>query len=83
MILSVWVPYCSSDVYTGTRNASELTQNRNFHGHYIIEAIFDDLIKNTGISQADQVCNIITKIIDISFLPKGCVEGSLSWSHWY
>ena len=72
MILSVWVPYCSSDVYTGTRNASELTQNRNFHGHYIIEAIFDDLIKNTGISQADQVCNSVIRIIDIFFAQRLC-----------
>ena len=72
MILSVWVPYCSSDVYTGTRNASELTQNRNFHGHYIIEAIFDDLIKNTGISQADQVCNSVTRIIDLFFAQRLC-----------
>ena len=72
MILSVWVPYCSSDVYTGTRNASELTQNRNFHGHYIIEAIFDDLIKNTGISQADQVSNSVIRIIDIFFAQRLC-----------
>ena len=72
MILSVWVPYCSSDVYTGTRDASELTQNRNFHGHYIIEAIFDDLIKNTGISQADQVCNSVTRIINLCFAQRLC-----------
>ena len=72
MILSVWVPYCSSDVYTGTRNASELTQNRNFHGHYIIEAIFDDLIKNTGISQADQVLSSFSRIIDLFFAQRLC-----------
>ena len=52
---SVNVPYCSSDVYTGTRNKSDASQRFYFHGHYIIEAIIDDLIQKTWITDADEV----------------------------
>ena len=51
----MYVPYCSSDVYTGTRNASELTQNFYFHGHHIVTALLEDLIRHTGITEAEQV----------------------------
>ena len=49
------VPYCSSDVYTGTRNKSDASEGFYFHGHYIIEAIIDDLMQNTWITDAEQV----------------------------
>ena len=52
---SVNVPYCSSDVYTGTRNKSDASQGLYFHGHYIIEAIIDDLIQNTWMTDAEEV----------------------------
>merc|ERR1712012_234855 len=50
-----YVPYCSSDCYTGRKNASWVTDNYIFHGHYIVEAIIDDLIKNTWITEAEEV----------------------------
>lgn len=40
----VFVPYCSSDVYTGTRNASEETGNYYFHGKFIVEALLEDML---------------------------------------
>ena len=55
IVLSVYVPYCSSDWYTGTRDASELTQNRDFHGHFIIQALVRDLLDKTEISAAEKV----------------------------
>ena len=51
----MYVPYCSSDWYTGTRDASPLTQNFTFHGHYIIEALVKDLIARTEIAAAEKV----------------------------
>ena len=41
----IFVPYCSSDVYTGKRNASEDTGNYFFHGKFIIQAILEDMIR--------------------------------------
>ena len=54
-LMSAYVPYCSSDVYTGTRNASAGTGNLIFHGKYIVKAIIQDLIDNTWITQAEEV----------------------------
>jgi len=51
----IFVPYCSSDVYTGTRDGSILTDNFTFHGHHIFSALTDDLIETTGIGLAQQV----------------------------
>ena len=50
-----YVPYCSSDCYTGTKSASLVTNGYSFHGKYIIYAILDDLIKNTWITEAEEV----------------------------
>ena len=55
IILSVYVPYCSSDLYSGTASASPETGNRIFHGKHIVRAVIEDLIANTWIAQADQV----------------------------
>ena len=35
----MWVHYCSSDLYTGTRDASEDTGNFFFHGRCLIDII--------------------------------------------
>ena len=51
----IYVPYCSSDVFSGTRDGSFLTDNFTFHGHHIFTALTEDLIKNTWITQAEQV----------------------------
>ena len=51
----IFVPYCSSDVYTGTRNASEETGNYYFHGKFIVEALLEDLLITVpGISSLTQ-----------------------------
>ena len=54
-LISVYVPYCSSDLYSGTASASSETGNRIFHGKHIVKAVLDDLIANTWITQAEQV----------------------------
>merc|ERR1712013_978485 len=51
----IFVPYCSSDVYTGTRNGSILTDNFTFHGHHIFSALTQDLMDTTQITSAQQV----------------------------
>ena len=61
---SAYVPYCSSDVYTGTRMKSDDTNGLYFYGHYIVRAILDDLIQNTWISEAEEV---IKKIFQHNF----------------
>ena len=53
--VSVYVPYCSSDLYSGTASASAETENRVFYGKHIVKAVVDDLIANTWIAQAEQV----------------------------
>ena len=40
----VVVHYCSSDLYTGTREASEDTGNYFFHGRFIVQAVVEDII---------------------------------------
>ena len=76
----VFVPYCSSDVYTGTRNASELTQNLYFHGHHIVTALFDDLIRNTWITEAEQVPDH-QQILSRQRSRSGCLDGRICRSH--
>ena len=51
----IYVPYCSSDVYSGTRDGSIITDNFTFHGKHIFYALTEDLIKNTWITEAEQV----------------------------
>ena len=42
----VYVHYCSSDVWSGTRSASADTNNFFFHGKHIVEAVVKDIIKH-------------------------------------
>lgn len=56
--VQVFVPYCSSDVYTGTRTGSALTDNFTFHGHHIFEALTDHLLATTGLASAEQVLGL-------------------------
>ena len=51
----VYLPYCSSDVYTGDREAGLLTQGFTFNGKHIFMAMMEDLIANTDILGASQV----------------------------
>ena len=58
------MPYCSSDCYTGTKNSSLITDGLTFHGKYIFNAILDDLIENTWITEAEEVLeNILLCLI--------------------
>ena len=38
-VYQVYVPYCSSDLYVGTRNPSDDIRGYNFHGKYIVKVI--------------------------------------------
>ena len=42
----VYLPYCSSDAWMGSRTASNMTSNFTFYGQHIIEAVFETLIEN-------------------------------------
>ena len=55
--LKVYAPYCSSDVYSGTRNATYGNKrNFYFHGKHIIDALVKDIIKNKpGIENMKQL----------------------------
>ena len=55
LLFVVYVPYCSSDLYSGTANASDATEGRVFHGKYIFKAIIDDLLANTWLGEAEEV----------------------------
>jgi len=52
---NVYVPYCSSDLHSGTADASAETEGRAFHGKNIIKAIINDLMTNTWLAEADEV----------------------------
>jgi len=51
----VYLPYCSSDVYTGDREAGLITQGFTFNGKHIFMAMMEDLIASTDIIAASQV----------------------------
>ena len=40
----IFVPYCTSDVFSGRRGADEETAGFTFHGKYVVEAVVDDLL---------------------------------------
>jgi len=56
----IYVPYCSSDVWTGA--GAQLSDSRNFtfHGHYIVEAVVEDILKEWNIQQLQQLVLIGT-----------------------
>ena len=51
----VFVPYCTSDVFSGRRDSDEESARFTFHGKYVVEAVVDDLLtevfKNFEITQ--------------------------------
>ena len=63
---AAYVPYCSSDVYTGTRMKSDDTNGLYFYGHYIVRAILDDLIQKTWISEAEEVRKYFSRMKNLS-----------------
>ena len=42
----VYVPYCTSDIYTGRRDADEISAGYAFHGKFVVEAVVEDLLNN-------------------------------------
>ena len=54
MIDQVYVPYCSSDLYRGTRDPGDETGNLTFHGKFIVEAVVKHLIQTEDLSQLSQ-----------------------------
>ena len=40
----VYVPYCTSDIYAGRRDADEVSAGYAFHGKFVVEAVVDDLL---------------------------------------
>jgi len=52
---TVYVHYCSSDLWSGTRSASQATAGFNFHGKNIVEAVVQDLIDNSNLLAATKV----------------------------
>ena len=44
--MQVSVHYCSSDLWTGRREASDDTAGYTFHGQHILEAVVEDLMES-------------------------------------
>ena len=42
----VYVPYCTSDIYAGRRDADEISAGYAFHGKFVVEAVVEDLLNN-------------------------------------
>jgi len=51
----VYVHYCSSDDFSGTRGASKSTGNLFFHGKHIVTSVLQDLVATFGIDRAESV----------------------------
>ena len=54
----MYVPYCTSDGYSGRRDASDETGGYAFHGKIVVEAVINDLL--------DQVLLVKTSTIKCS-----------------
>lgn len=78
------IPYCSQDLYSGTRlTASPETFGLYFSGHFIFEAIMRTLVSSYGLGAATEVILtgasaggigawINTNALITSFVPAGC-----------
>ena len=42
----VYVPYCTSDIYAGRRDADDVSAGYAFHGKYVVEAVVEELLNN-------------------------------------
>ena len=70
--MSAYVPYCSSDIYTGTRAPSEQSEGLAFYGRHIVMAILADLLENTWLPQAEEA-SVQLSIIDLDInVTTGC-----------
>ena len=46
----VYVPYCTSDLYSGRKDADDMSAGYAFHGKYVVEAVVEDLLSAVGMS---------------------------------
>merc|ERR1711910_34755 len=51
----IWINYCSSDVWTGSRDASSETGGYHFHGKDILKAVVDDIIADQTSANINQI----------------------------
>merc|ERR1711936_291664 len=51
----IWINYCSSDVWIGTRDASSETGGYHFHGKDILKAVVDDIIADQTSANINQI----------------------------
>ena len=51
----VFVHYCSSDVWSGSRAASQETGGYNFYGKHIVSAVLEDLSARFGLLEASHI----------------------------
>ena len=51
----MYVPYCSSDLWSGTASSSEASTGYNFLGRHIVEAVVQDLTDNYNLLAATTV----------------------------
>ena len=54
LFCAAYVPYCTSDAYTGTRAPSEASEGLAFYGKHVFTALVADLLENTWVSQAEE-----------------------------
>ena len=54
LFCTVYVPYCTSDAYTGTRAPSDASEGLAFYGKHVFTALVADLLENTWVSQAEE-----------------------------
>ena len=51
----VYVPYCTSDVYSGRRDSEAATGGFTFHGKYVMEAVIDNVVAQLDGASAYQL----------------------------
>ncbi|CAF0780097.1 unnamed protein product [Didymodactylos carnosus] len=52
----IYIPYCSSDLWTGTMNSSSSNSNQiQFSGYNILKSVLYDLYETKGLHQAKQI----------------------------
>lgn len=71
----IFLPYCSSDTWSGTKENTEQRINWVFYGHYIVQAIFEDLL--TGVEGMPALKNAEEVIIGGSSAGGGGVQLNL------
>ena len=75
LFCAVYVPYCTSDAYTGTRAPSEASEGLAFYGKHVFTALVADLLENTWVSQAEEAsAGSCADLSDRHLRCAGCAE---------